>query len=518
LVEKLRIHRSIESDSFFGKSQVSIWVTLGLIIIMGLGIRLYDLTDPPLDFHSTRQLWSAIIARGMYYQGLDDVPAWQRDLAVETWKSKPAIEPTIFESIVAFTYRVVGQEIIWIPRIYSSLFWMIGGLGLYLLARDMTSIDGGVIALAFYIFVPFGAIASRSFQPDPLMVMWIILTWWGFSRWVQSPSWKTAIIAGLFAGIAMIIKSVAIFMLFGGMIALVWSGYGIKKGLKDLQVWVIAILSALPLAAYTIYGLLALGMESQFQGRFFPELLKDPTHYVRWLGEMKSIVGFSGLVLGLLGIFLFRKVTQRAFVIGLWAGYFLYGLLFPYHFVTHNYYHLPLIPLVALSLAPVADSIFERLVSLNLGWILKSGLIGVIIFATGYQMWDIRVELAQADYRHEPAYWSMLADRVGRSNQIVALTQDYGYRLEYYGWLEVRNWPETGQLAYRDLRGGKPFEFEQWFDEETLDMDYFLVTRIKELDRQPELRDMLYTHYTISDQGEGFVLFDLNQPLPQEQS
>jgi 4-amino-4-deoxy-L-arabinose transferase-like glycosyltransferase len=293
----------------------------------------------------------------------------------------------------------------------------------------MTSVDGAVIALVFYVFVPFGAIASRSFQPDPLMVMWIIMAWWGFYRWYQSPTWKTAIIAGLLAGIAMLIKSVAVFMLLGGMAALVWSGYGIKKGLKDLQVWVIAILSALPLAAYTVYGLFALGMESQFEGRFFPELLKDPTHYVRWLGEMKSIIGFSGLVLGLLGIFLFRKVPQRAFVIGLWGGYFIYGLFFPYHFVTHNYYHLPLIPIAALSLAPLAESVFHRIVSLDPNWLSISGLIAVIVFAAGYQMWDIRVELAQVDYRHEPAYWGMLADRVGRSNQVVALTQDYGYRI-----------------------------------------------------------------------------------------
>jgi hypothetical protein len=26
------------------------------LLLIGLGIRLYDLTDPPLDFHPTRQL------------------------------------------------------------------------------------------------------------------------------------------------------------------------------------------------------------------------------------------------------------------------------------------------------------------------------------------------------------------------------------------------------------------------------------------------------------------------------
>ena len=42
--------------------------TLALVMIFGaaLAIRLYDLTDLPLDFHPTRQLVSFIKARGLY--------------------------------------------------------------------------------------------------------------------------------------------------------------------------------------------------------------------------------------------------------------------------------------------------------------------------------------------------------------------------------------------------------------------------------------------------------------------
>lgn len=500
--------------SFFGSSRLSLWIVLGVVFIMGLGIRLYDLTDPPLDFHSTRQLWSAIIARGMYYQGLADVPAWQREVAVEAWKAKPAIEPTVFESMVALTYRLIGQEIIWIPRIYASLFWLIGGFGLYRLAREMTTLDGGVITLIFYVFIPFGVIASRSFQPDPFMVMWIILAWWAFIRWHRVPSWSWAITAGLFAGMAMLVKSVAVFMLLGGMAALTLLSFGLKNALKNRQVWTITILSALPVLVYTIHGIITLGMESQFQGRFFPELLKDPGHYVRWGGEMMSVVGFSGLILGLLGVFLFRKPAHKAFVLGLWGGYFIYGLFFPYHFLTHNYYHLPLIPLVALSLAPLAGSVFEKIGNVELNLLSKSGIIGVILLGVAIQVWDARVELAGNDYRHEPGYWEDLAERIGRDMEVVALTQDYGDRILYFGWLPVRNWPETGHLAYRELRGGKPYEFDQWFAEQTLEMDYFLVTRIKELDKQPELKDKLFSDYVIADQGDGYILFDLNQPTP----
>ena len=43
------------------------WGAVLLILAAGLALRLFDLTDQPLDFHPTRQLRSAIIERGMYY-------------------------------------------------------------------------------------------------------------------------------------------------------------------------------------------------------------------------------------------------------------------------------------------------------------------------------------------------------------------------------------------------------------------------------------------------------------------
>ncbi len=38
------------SKSFFGSQPVVLWIKLGVIFIVGLGNRLYDLTDPSLDF------------------------------------------------------------------------------------------------------------------------------------------------------------------------------------------------------------------------------------------------------------------------------------------------------------------------------------------------------------------------------------------------------------------------------------------------------------------------------------
>jgi hypothetical protein len=63
-----------------------------LLCALGLAIRLYDLSDPPLDFHATRQFRAALIARGLYYGALDDAPEPHRTIAIRQRSNEPLIE------------------------------------------------------------------------------------------------------------------------------------------------------------------------------------------------------------------------------------------------------------------------------------------------------------------------------------------------------------------------------------------------------------------------------------------
>jgi hypothetical protein len=72
-----------------------------LVFAVGLGIRLYDLTDQPIDFHSTRQLRGALIARGMYYQMLPEADPDTREQAIAYGRSTGQYEPSVLEIIVA---------------------------------------------------------------------------------------------------------------------------------------------------------------------------------------------------------------------------------------------------------------------------------------------------------------------------------------------------------------------------------------------------------------------------------
>src|SRR5689334_14032436 len=87
---------------------------LALILVFGaaLAIRLYDLTDLPLDFHPTRQLVSFIKARGLYYETQPNgVSTWELETAIRFAKLKADVEPTVFENLVALTYRYTGEQV-----------------------------------------------------------------------------------------------------------------------------------------------------------------------------------------------------------------------------------------------------------------------------------------------------------------------------------------------------------------------------------------------------------------------
>ncbi|MEM3101652.1 MAG: glycosyltransferase family 39 protein, partial [Candidatus Nitrosotenuis sp.] len=193
----------------FGVKEI---ITVILILLVGLLIRLYHINKPPLDFQPIRQYQVAHIVRGMYYEGLDSIPKWQKEIAeINKERIGFLLEPRILENIVVFFYRVFGYEALWIPRMISSIFWIAGGFFLYLIGRNLFSLPLSFIALIFYLFLPFSLSASRSFQPDSMMMMLTLIGIYGIVRYFKSPSWTTLIITTIPSSLAILIKPYSIF-------------------------------------------------------------------------------------------------------------------------------------------------------------------------------------------------------------------------------------------------------------------------------------------------------------------
>jgi len=484
------------------------WV-LGVLLFAGLGIRLYDLTDPPLDFHSTRQMLSLSKARGMYYQTRTDVPAEQRAFAIRQWKSGASVEPTFFERVVAFTYQFTGEKT-WVARIYSSLFWVIGAVFIFMLAREFTSINGAFGATAFFLFLPYAVYASRSFQPDPLMVTLVIIFWWAVFRWAkQPPSYKWAVIAGLFGGFAIFIKLSAAFFVIAGGLGAVLGREPLRELVRRPQAYVMSVLGIIPGAAYIVYGICFAGyLGQQFGGRFIPALFLDPSYYLGWMGMINLVMGGMPLLFGLLGFYFVRERSAFRFLLGLWAGYAFFGLYFNYHISTHDYYSLLLIPIVALSLGPLFDFLSSAVTKTTLYQRAKAIPILLIFMGLFLVIWNTRAVMKFDNYRQEPDRWIEISRLVGRDARLIALSQDYGMRLAYWAWRSTVVWPSSGDIYYHENRGAD-FEFEKSIEKLTSKKDYFLVTDFEELGRQPRLKEWLQSETCIAFSGDGFIIYDL---------
>jgi hypothetical protein len=509
--------RSTNPTALFLKpSKPVVIILLVLFILAGIGIRLIDLNDLPLDFATTRQLHSFIMARGIYYEmdtpATNAIPNETRQFAITTGKSEPQIEPPIMEHLTAWVYRLIGHEDMRVARLLSILFWMIGAIPLFLLARKLTTLNGAFVALAVYIFNPFGTLASRSFQPDPLMVMAIIWALYFQFTWAEKDSLKNALLAGIFTCLALLVKASAAFFVGFPMIGLILSK-GLWKSIKNWRVWLIAGLSLIPTVLfYWISATVGGNSGAIFGARWVPALFSDPKWYLKWFMMAKFVVGYYPIIIALLGFFFLTEKRSRLFYFFMWLGYLLYGFMFAYHIYTHDYYHLPLIPIIALGFGFVAAQLFSLFENRPLHWVSRVLVIGLFLFSIGLNVMKSRSDMIGESFRHEAKYWKDLGDLIGQNSSVIALTHDYGYRLNYWGFIQPTLWPTQGDLTVKELIGSSDPEFETLFKMKTEGKDYFLVTLLGELKSQPALSDYLFAHYPYQE-GDGFYLFDLKHPL-----
>jgi len=488
-------------------------ISLTVIFILGLGVRLIDLNDPPLDFNPTRQLRSAIIARGLYYESAADVDPEQKELAITHMKSMERLEPPLFEILVSWTYRLWGGENLAAARVLASVFWLVGGVFLFDLGRRITSPWAALVGVCVFLFLPFSIRASRSFQPDPGMVTLIIITSWATYRWSKQRTWKWALLAGLFGGMAVLVKLGGIFFVggitFGVLIHKLgidaspqdgedaqWRISNLNFGWRDPQLWLMAVLILVLPLIYYLAGLRAPNSSSFLHWTILNRWqdVLSPSFYMRWMVQLDEILGLGLVCAALIGSLL-TKPQSRGMLWGFWLGYFIFCLFFPYHTLTHDYYHLPLVALISLSLMPLANLVIGKV--RQQGVVFQAGLVFVLVLFFSYNAWIGRSILVGQDFRKHPEFWQTVGDAIPSDSKVIGLYQDYRFRLMYDGWQKIALWPNNAQPD--DLAEIAP------------GASYFLVTAKNQMGAA--LEDYLHTHYAIHAEGPGYIIFDLHLPI-----
>ena len=240
------------------------------------------------------------------------------------------------------------------------------------------------------------------------------------------------------------------------------------------------------------YASVANGNNSLLTRSIFNRLgeVVDPSFWIRWMIFVDGLISLPWLFALLLSFWLASR-RAKAMLAALWLGYGLYGMTFPKLIITHDYYHLPLIAIIALSLAPAADRIARWVAAEGLG--ARLALVGVFCIGIGYSFWITRSVMLAEDYREAGVYWQVVGEAIPTDGKAVGYTQDYGFRLVYYGWRRIDVWPrEMGVNEFKSRVDG---------------VSFFVITAKNQM--SDELAKHLENQYPVLESGGGYTIYDL---------
>lgn len=416
--------------SFFTQKQ-RLWVVI-FLFVAAFGLRLYHINELSLNFHVLRQHHSAIIARGYYFERLDSIPEWRKITAVKNKQNMAILEPRIIEWIASLGYQIFGRENLRIPQIMSSLFWVIGGIFLYLIAGKITFTDAALCATAFYLFLPFGVTASMSFLPDILMLMMLLVSIFVILCYYEQPSGCKLFLATLTAAVAIFIKPICIFLIFGSFISLAISQQGLRRSVRHQDFWIFVLISlSLAVLYYFFYGVFIVGfVKGQVQLNQLG-LLGGSFFWKAWFTMIWRTVGYVAIIGSLFGLLVIHSGLPRALLFGLWIGYFIFGLVFNFKVSSFDYYQIQIIPIVALSLGPVGALIFNSLRQACTVRHCRIIIFEILLLAVILGMYQARLRILDPDFKVEEARIAKdIGEIVNHSTGTIFLTSQSGKLLQ----------------------------------------------------------------------------------------
>jgi 4-amino-4-deoxy-L-arabinose transferase-like glycosyltransferase len=363
-----------------------------------------------------------------------------------------------------------------------------------------------VAAVAVLSFLPFAIQFSRNFQPETIMVSLMIAAMWAMVRYDEAPSPKGIALVIVTTAAAGFVKPVSLFVLYGVFAALTIQRLGWGAAIRDRRAWWFASVAAAPALVWGVYGFIVAGfLVGQEDGRILPELLLQPAHWAQTIRLVLEVVTLPLLPVAVIGLLAVPAGRGRTFAIGALVGYLTFMLIFTYHTATHNYYHLQLVPLMALAVASCADlairhrSLRPVAAAVSVLAVAVGGVVGVSRMAPTSQ------ELAIIP----------VAEQVGRvvdhsTHTVSVVERPWPPRQAwYYGYFAGRTWFLETELSLARATGAA-VDAEVLLNRALRARDRYLVIIDRgQVDDVPGLWHLLESRYRVVEEAPAFVVFDL---------
>ena len=497
-----------------------------MIVIFAAALLRFADALRPIDHASWRECDEGSISRNFAVEGMNPLTP-QID-----WRgSGPGyaeMELPLYPFLTAVTYKIFGihDEI---GRMWSLLFSLGALIFFFKLAREYLNETAAVIALAFIAFNPLMTETATSIQPESLMIFAYITAVYFFIKWLRTDRAADFWVSTAMTALAILAKAPATHIgLFFGILLL--QKYGLKV-IKQRRVWLFGILTVLPAGLWylhakrlwTTYGN-SLGVSNEY-------------HWIGW--DFFNDPNFVGGILRSEFLYVWVVFGMIAGAFALWRGpreepakHALLWLasIFAFYLIAArttsqdwaSYYHVFSIPPVALIFGfgakklwdyagEFTDKFSRRSTLINLGRVFVMFVIVASIFAT-FLTEAKQVRASYLNHRvAEPAFVlaKSIKPKLTNDGLIIAsgghCVDKNGYALAYnasymFYWLDRKGW----NVCVEDQSSDNIHVFV------TQGAKYFVAERSL-LNEKPGFEDDLRRDYSLLDESDGFLLFDLTQ-------
>ncbi|MFO0625140.1 MAG: glycosyltransferase family 39 protein [Polyangiales bacterium] len=321
---------------------------LALLTALGLGARLRGAATPPFDFHPTRQYYALLFAQDYRHRLCGDPRSPEALAARANREGEALLEPPVVPALTALGWCALGRESLALPRVLMSLAWCLGALAAAWLTR---ALGGGalapLVAATWCLFHPYALAAGRSAQPDVPMVALLLLGAACLARGRDDPSPRWSRRAAAALGAAVLVKLVAVF--FAAPLVAWRVLRGRAMSLRDKGLFALTVA---PAALWYAGGWFVEGsLRHQGSGRFRPALLGTAVFWRDLATRVDTVTDLRAFYAAVAVAALVLRGPARAVSLAWLLGQVALGIAFTQHIYTHDYYLLPLLPWVGVTLA-----------------------------------------------------------------------------------------------------------------------------------------------------------------------
>ena len=500
-----------------------VFCLLGLLFAVAFAWRMDGVMQWPMPFHPMLQYENALNSRAMWYQWKDANEEERQWVSGYHGRQKGL---WLQEGLTALTYLACGEEVAWVSGVWGSLIWMVAALLLFDIAwRELQSKFGAFATVSLFLLHPFSLVVSRSFQHESGMMLGYLFAWWWLSRHDVMKNGRQALVGAGVWGLALLCKpGIGWLPLCFVHLAYCVKRHGWRTSLVSPWLIVVPVIALLPSLLWMKFILVG---DEIHQWKW--SLLLNLDWYSTTWSNMTSVLGWLPVLVAI-GVALWQASVHRWFSLIVLAGYLVYAMVFNYANMTHDYYLLPLLPIVALAWGQVfrwvhpwfkliyADAQQGQWWKTSLKKVAERQFAAYVVAAvvTGFVTftWNHFTPLLTAGpYAPQRRLAEELTKQLGLGTPVIALSPDYAMPLRYFSGLHAQWWPTQGDLWYEGLGGGSVMPAKNRLDKIIHDSNvrYFIITLEDEYLQQKDLVQALSHYSELPAHPSGARIFELKR-------